>query len=55
MLEALVADGKVRAKHGGAELVAITAVADECVNQIFAFDRLMIIIISETYITLVLR
>lgn len=55
MLEALVADSEVRTKHGGTEFVAIAAVADECVDQIFAFNRLEVINMSDIYSNLILR
>lgn len=47
MLEALVADSEVRTKHGGTELVAIATVTDECVDQVFAFNRLLIVNVSD--------
>jgi hypothetical protein len=49
VLEAFVADSEVRTKHGGTELVAIATVTDECVDQIFAFNRLLIVDISNIY------
>lgn len=35
--------------------MAITAVADKRVNQIFAFDRLVITLISDIYINAMLK
>lgn len=55
MLEALVADSEVRTKHGGTEFMAIAAVADKCVDQIFTINRLVVTRISDRYYDLILR
>lgn len=55
MFETLVADSEVRTEHGGTEFVAITAVADECVDQIVTFNRLVTVCISGIYSNLILR
>jgi predicted protein tyrosine phosphatase len=55
MRETLVTDCEVGTKHGGTEFVAITAVTDKCVDQIFAFNRLLRIHISDINSNVILR
>lgn len=40
MLKGLVLDGEVRSKHRRRNLVTVGAIADEAVDEVFAFHRL---------------
>ena len=41
MLERFVLDSEVGAEHGRAEFVAVAAVADEGIHQVFTLDGLL--------------